>query len=72
MQPTGYYEQIRLCATQAWDRLTPPSVLEDPVSSLLFLLQKPGKPLSDFILRTRMSLERKILNPTDRDLKNIV
>ena len=46
----------------------------DPTSSLLFLGQKPGEPLSDFILRTKMSLERKIPNPTARYrlLKTIV
>ena len=64
----GYYEQVCLCATQAWDRLTPPSGSQDPASSLLSLQQKPGEPLSDFILRTKMSLERKIPNPTARDL----
>ena len=67
-QPAGYYEQVCLCATQAWDRLTPPSGSQDPASSLLSLQQKPGEPLSDFILRTKMSLERKIPNPTARDL----
>jgi len=37
-------------------------------SSLLSLHQKPGEILSDFILGTKMSLERKIPNPTARDL----
>ena len=37
--------------------------------SMIFSLhQKPREPLSDFILRTKMSLERKIPNPTARDL----
>ena len=67
-QPAGYYEQVCLCATQAWDRLTPPSGSQDPASSLLSLQQKPGVPLPDFILGTKMSLERKIPNPTARDL----
>ncbi|XP_076779871.1 uncharacterized protein LOC143438151 [Arvicanthis niloticus] len=67
-QPTGYYDQVRLCATQAWNRLTPPSGSQDPAHSLLSLHQKPGESLSDFILRTKMSLERKISNPTARDL----
>ena len=67
-QSAGYYEQVLLCATQAWDRLTPPSGSQDPASSLISLHQKPREPLSDFILRTKMSLERKIPNPTARDL----
>ena len=64
----GYYEQVCLCATQAWDRLTPLSGSQDLASSLLSLQQKPGEPLSDFILRTKISLERKIPNLTARDL----
>jgi hypothetical protein len=32
-QAAGYYEQVCLCAMQAWDRLTPPSGLEDPAFS---------------------------------------
>jgi hypothetical protein len=65
-QPAGYYEQVCLCATQAWDRLTPPSGSQDPSFSLLSLQQKPGEPLSDFILITKMRLERKIPNPKAR------
>jgi hypothetical protein len=69
-QPAWYYEQVT-SATQTWDRLTPLSDTEDPASSLLS--QSPWvlsleNPLSDFILRTRMGLERKIPSPTARDL----
>ena len=54
--------------TQAWDRLIPPSGSQDPASSLLSLHQKLGEHLSDFILRTKMSLERKIPTPIARNL----
>lgn len=53
-QLAGYYEQAYLCAIQAWNRLTPHSVLEDTASSLLFLLQNPGEPLSGFILKIKL------------------
>jgi hypothetical protein len=39
-----------------------------PASFLLSLYQKPREPLYDFILRTKMSLNRKIPKPTARDL----
>lgn len=32
-QAAGYYDQVCLCAMQAWDRLTPPSGLKDPAFS---------------------------------------
>lgn len=44
---------------QAWKTLLSPHE---------FSCQNPGEPLSDFTLRTRMSLEREIPNPTSRDL----
>lgn len=40
----------------------------DPTYSLLSFHQNPRESLSDFILRIKMSLERKISNPTARDL----
>jgi hypothetical protein len=66
-QPPEYYEQVHLCAIQAWDRFTPPSGSQDPASSLLPLHQKSEEPLYAFILRTRMSLEKNP-NLTARDL----
>lgn len=67
-QLAGYFEQVHLCATQVWDRLTLPSGSEDPASSLLCFNQKLEELLSNFILRTRTSLERNIPKPTPRNL----
>ena len=43
-------------------------VQKTPPLSLTFFCQMPRELLADFILRTRMSLEGKIPNPTTRDL----
>ena len=50
------------------DRLTLPSGSKDFAFTMLSLHQKPREPLSDFILRTRLSLERKFSNLRSRDL----
>jgi hypothetical protein len=59
-----YYEQV----TFVQPKLGIGSVSQDSTSSLLSFHQKPREPLSDFTLRTKLSLERKIPNPTARDL----
>lgn len=66
--PAGYFDQVRLCALQAWDRMTSPSTSEEGGLSLLHLRQGPEEALTDFILRTRASLERKISDPAARGL----
>jgi hypothetical protein len=68
IQPLAYYEQVHIRANQDWDSVIVPSVSKDPTFSLPSLPQNLGEPLSDFILRTRTSLERKIPNPTARVL----
>jgi hypothetical protein len=47
-------------------RVIVPSGSKDHISSLHSLPQKPGEPLSDFILRTRKRIKRKNPNPTAR------
>lgn len=64
--PPGYFDQVRLCAMQAWDRLTPPTG-ESP-APILSLCQERDESLSKFITRVQASLERKFSDPNARQL----
>lgn len=63
----GYYDQVCHCALQAWDQISPYSRPPSD-SSLILLRQRPDDPISVFILRARVSLERKITYPGARDI----
>lgn len=60
-QPREYFDQVHLCALRAWDHINPDSASQHWDSLLLHLRQRPEETLSDFVLRTNLSLESKFL-----------